>query len=280
MHWPLGKLDFADAPLVMGVLNITPDSFSDGGKWLDTDTATSRALEMVSHGAAIIDIGPESSRPGSDRVHTDEQIRRAVPVILQISKQTNAQISIDTYDPLVAEAALEAGASIINDITALQDDQMAQLAAQRGAAVILMHMQGTPESMQANPTYEDVTKEVLDFLLERVTKAQDFGIAPQNIILDPGIGFGKTTDHNLQLLADMDTFTQTPYRTLIGASRKRFLGSITGHDNPADRIFATAATVALSATAGIDIVRVHDIAPMVDVIKTVSAIAQAKISTA
>jgi dihydropteroate synthase len=230
---------------------------------------------MASEGAAIIDIGAESTRPGAQPVPPDEQIRRAIPVIKELAKQISIPLSIDTYNVEVAKAALNAGASIINDITAIADDAMAELAAKSGVPVILMHMQGTPTTMQKEPTYVDVVKEVKEFLIERAQKAQALGIKKERIFIDPGIGFGKTTAHNLLLLKNIDEFVATGYRVLVGASRKRFIGQITGREKPADRIFGTAAATALAAAAGVSIIRVHDVAPMADVIKVVNSIKNA-----
>jgi dihydropteroate synthase len=272
LEWPLGRLDFSGGCRVMGVLNVTPDSFSDGGQFFDADAAVDHGLQMAAEGAAILDVGPESSRPGSQRVSAEEQIRRAVPIIERLAANVGIPISIDTFLPEVAEAAIEAGASIINDITGMADPRMRELAAQRGTAVILMHMLGTPDRMQSDPRYEDVTGEVLDFLLERARLAEQAGVLRERIFLDPGIGFGKTTEHNLQLLRDIGWFVESGYRVLVGASRKRFLGEITGRERPADRAFGTAATVALCAAAGVSIVRVHDVASMADVVRVVRAI--------
>lgn len=275
LEWPSGCLDFSNGCLVMGILNITPDSFSDGGEFFDTEKAVTHGLQMAYEGAAIIDIGAESTRPGAKPISAEEQIRRAIPVIKQLAKKITIPLSIDTYNAEVATAALDAGASIINDITALADDAMAELAAKSDTPVILMHMQGTPATMQKEPSYVDVVKEVKNFLIERAQKAQDFGIKKERIFIDPGIGFGKTTEHNLLLLKHIDEFVATGYRVLLGASRKRFIGQITGRENPADRVFGTAATTALAAAAGVSIVRVHDIAPTADVIKIVNRIKNA-----
>ena len=200
LQWPTGKLDFSPGCLVMGILNVTPDSFSDGGQFLDAATAVAYGLQMVAQGAAIIDIGGESTRPGAQPVTPDEQIRRVVPVIGALRKQTDVPISIDTHDVTVARAALEAGASIVNDITALADARMAELAASAQVPVILMHIQGTPATMQKEPRYDDVVGEVLAFLLGRARYAESFGIPHERIFLDPGIGFGKTVEQNLELL--------------------------------------------------------------------------------
>lgn len=275
LRWPCGTLDFSSGCLIMGILNVTPDSFSDGGQFLSTDKAVDHGLQMLADGAAIIDVGPESTRPGSQPVAPAEQIRRAIPVIEALRKKTDAPISIDTANPDVAAAALASGASIINDITALANPRMTALAVASQVPVVLMHAQGTPATMQHNPHYNDVVAEVNEYLLERAAAAEHAGIPKERIILDPGIGFGKTTDHNLMLLNHLDALTASGYRVLVGTSRKRFIGHLTGKNIPADRLFGTAATVALAVAKGISIVRVHDVAPMADVIKVASAIARA-----
>ena len=275
LKWPTGKLDFSGGAIVMGILNVTPDSFSDGGHYLNVEKAVARGVEMARQGAAIIDIGPESTRPGSATVSVGDQIQRAVPVIEELSRQVNIPISIDTRIPEVAEAAVEAGASIINDITAFQEDAMTELAVRSQTPVILMHMQGTPQFMQVDPQYDDVVMEVVEFLMERAKTAEAAGIVPERIFLDPGIGFGKTTEHNLQLLRGMEIICDQGYRVLIGASRKRFIGQITGKETPAERVFGTAATTAIAITKGASIIRVHDVAETVDVVKVTNAICRA-----
>jgi dihydropteroate synthase len=256
----------------MGVLNVTPDSFSDGGQFLDTDKAIEHGLKMAGDGAAIIDVGAESTRPGSASVSADEQIKRAIPVIDALCKKIDVPISIDTYKYEVALAALEAGAGMINDITALSDERMGELAAEQQVPVALMHMQGTPATMQAEPKYDDVVSEVLQFLLERAKRAEELGIERKKIFIDPGIGFGKTLEHNLLLLRNIDKFVAAGYRVLLGTSRKSFIGKLTGKEKVTDRIFGTAASVALCVAAGVSIVRVHDVAEMVDVVKVANAI--------
>ena len=272
LEWPKGKLDFSAGCLVMGVLNVTPDSFSDGGQFLAADRALAHGLQMGADGAAIIDVGGESTRPGSDPVPTAEQIRRVVPVIEGLAKQMDVPISIDTCDADVAQAALAAGAALINDITALADERMARLVAESEVPVVLMHMQGTPTTMQKEPHYDDVVGEVLHFLLERARHAESFGVPSERIFIDPGIGFGKTLSHNLALLKYIDRFVATGYRVLVGASRKRFIGQLTGREKPSDRVFGTAATVALCAAAGVSLVRVHDVAAMCDVVRVTAAV--------
>jgi dihydropteroate synthase len=275
LEWPKGRLDFSAGCIVMGVLNVTPDSFSDGGQFLDTDKAVEHGLKMAAEGAAIIDIGAESTRPGAEPVSMDEQIRRVVPVIEALCRKIDVPISIDTNSSEVAKAALEAGASMINDITALSDERMGKLAAEEQVPVVLMHMQGTPATMQIEPKYEDVVGEVLRFLLGWAKRAEQFGIPKERIFIDPGIGFGKTLKHNLLLLRNIDKFVSTGYRVLVGTSRKSFIGKITDKNKPVDRIFGTAASVALCATGGVSIVRVHDVAEMVDAVKVANAIVSA-----
>jgi len=267
IEWPRGRLDFSVGCVVMGVLNVTPDSFSDGGQFIDAERAVEQGLRMTADGAAIIDVGGESTRPGSASVSSDEQIERVVPVIKALCKKIDVPISIDTYKLEVAKAALEAGAGMINDITALSDERMAELAAKHDVPVVLMHMQGTPATMQTEPKYEDVVSEVLEFLLGRAKRSESFGIAKNMIFIDPGIGFGKTLEHNLLLLRNINKFIAAGYRVLIGTSRKSFIGKITGKEKPSERIFGTAATVALCAASGVSIVRVHDVAEMADVVK-------------
>ncbi len=272
VEWPRGRLDFSAGCLVMGILNVTPDSFSDGGEFFDTGKAVEHSLQMLEDGAAMIDVGGESTRPGSAAVSAKEQIKRVVPVIRALSEKTRAPISIDTYEYDVARAALDAGAGMINDITALSDERMAGLAVEQQVPIVLMHMLGTPATIQIQPRYDDVLGEVLDFLLERAKRAEQFGIPKDLIFIDPGFGFGKTVEHNLVLLNNIDKFVATGYRVLVGTSRKSFIGNITGKEDPSERIYGTASTVALCAAAGVSIVRVHDVMEMLDVIKVAGAV--------
>lgn len=272
IEWSAGMLDFSTGCAVMGVLNVTPDSFSDGGEFFDASRAIEHGLKMAADGAAIIDVGGESTRPGSATVSAEEQIRRIVPVIEVLAKKINVPVSIDTCNFEVAVVALDAGAAMINDITALGDGRMGELVAEKKVPIVLMHMKGKPATMQNDPVYGDVVKEVFEFLIERAKRAEGFGIEKDRIFIDPGIGFGKTLEHNLLLLRNVDRFIDSSYRVCVGTSRKSFIGRITGKDDPADRIFGTAATVALCAAAGVSIVRVHDVAEMVDVVKTVNAV--------
>jgi dihydropteroate synthase len=277
LKWPRGELDFSAGCIVMGVLNTTPDSFSDGGQFFEADKAIEHGLKMAADGAAVIDVGGESTRPGSASVSAEQQIGRVVPVIELLAEKVSVPISVDTYSYGVAKAALDAGAAMINDITALSDEQIGQLAAKQGMPVILMHMQGSPQTMQDNPVYDDVVEEVLEFLLERAKRAEQFGVKRDRIFIDPGIGFGKTIEHNLLLLRNIDKFVAAGYRVCVGTSRKSFIGKLTGKEKPSDRIFGTAATVALCVAAGVSIVRVHDVAEMVDVVKIINAIESVKV---
>jgi len=274
VEWPKGRLDFSAGCLVMGILNVTPDSFSDGGEFFDGDRAIDRGLKMVEDGAAIIDVGGESTQPGSASVSATEQMGRVLPVVEALSARTDVPISVDTYEFEVAKAALDAGAGMINDITALGDERIGELAAERQVPVVLMHMRGTPATMQVEPRYDDVVADVLDFLLERAKRAEHLGVRAEMIFIDPGIGFGKTLEHNLLLLKDIDKFVATGYRVLVGTSRKSFIGRITGRENPCERIHGTASTVALCAAAGVSVVRVHDVAEMLDVTKVAAAVDQ------
>jgi len=265
LDWITGKLDFSAGCLVMGILNVTPDSFSDGGEFFDSGKAIDHGLKMVADGAAIIDVGGESTRPGSAAVSAQEQIGRVVPVIEALSRQTYVPISVDTYKYEVAKAALDDGAAMINDITALSDERMGTLAAERQVPVVLMHMQGKPATMQVEPKYEDVVGEVRDFLIDRAGRAERLGVPKEMIFIDTGIGFGMTLKHNLLLLKNIDRYVATGYRVLVGTSRKSFIGMVTGKENPSERICGTAATVALCAAAGVSIVRVHDVREMFEV---------------
>ncbi|MCI0667267.1 MAG: dihydropteroate synthase [Methylococcaceae bacterium] len=249
-------------PLIMGILNLTPDSFSDGGSHTERGTAVHFALRMVRDGADIIDVGGESTRPGSQPVAAAEQIRRVEGVIAALRKTLPGEIpiSIDTTRSEVAEAAVAAGASILNDVRAgRDDDRMFGLAARKNLPVILMHMQGIPLTMQQDPHYDDVVSEIRAFLLERADRARQAGIIGDNIVIDPGIGFGKTKEHNRQLIANLKAFVDTGYPVLLGASRKRFLGAINQEEEPRNLVGATCATTVLGVQAGVRIFRVHDV---------------------
>ena len=249
-------------PLIMGILNITPDSFSDGGKYSDLKAALNHVELMISEGADIIDIGGESTRPGSDSVSATEQIRRVIPVIKAIRCQLNypVLISIDTTSSAVAKAALDAGATIINDVSAGKNDPaLFTLAAQMNAEIILMHCQGTPKTMQDKPYYKNVMQEVISDLTIQITAALNAGIKKENIAIDPGIGFGKRKQDNLDLLAQLDSLVALGFPVLLGTSRKRFMGSICSESEPSELVTATAVTTALGVMAGVQLFRVHDV---------------------
>lgn len=245
----------------MGILNVTPDSFSDGGAFIDPERAISHALEMVEHGCDIIDVGGESTRPGSRRIEAAEQIERTCSVIASLRSRIPPAtgISIDTTLPEVAERALDAGAGMINDVQAGSATGILELAARRRVPIVLMHMQGTPETMQVNPTYKDVVAEVEAFLIERGARAEHLGVAGDHIVIDPGIGFGKTREHNLALLQALPRFTRCRYPVLLGTSRKRFMSSICNETEPRELLGGTCATTALGVAAGVRIFRVHDV---------------------
>lgn len=248
-------------PMIMGILNVTPDSFSDGGKHNTPQAAIKRAFEMQKQGACIIDIGGESTRPSADQVSVEEQINRVIPVITGIRKQDKQLlISVDTTQYEVAEAAINVGANWINDISAGEDDdRILTLAADKNVPIVLMHRQGKSNKMQDNPVYDDVCKEVNEYLQTRAQQALDRGVDKHNIILDPGIGFGKLLEHNLQLLAGLDSLVALGYPVLLGTSRKRFLGDILKEDDPEKRVVGTCATTALGVNAGVRVFRVHDV---------------------
>ena len=255
------KLDF-NKPIIMGILNVTPDSFSDGGSYKSTKSAVDKAMIMIEQGATIIDIGGESTRPGSERVSPIEQKRRIIDVIsqLKIEMPKDKIISVDTTSSEVAEAAIDLGVEMINDVSGGNEDQrMMSLIAKHNLYYCIMHMQGSPKTMQDNPKYNNVISEIIDFLDFQSKKAIDLGISKDKIILDPGIGFGKKTEHNLEILKNLENFSQLGFYTLLGTSRKKILGEISGNNNPVDRIAGTCATSALGVMSGINIYRVHDV---------------------
>lgn len=276
MHFKLGETLYdGSRPLIMGILNITPDSFYPGSRYPDTGKAVEKAIEMVEQGADIIDIGGESSRPGAEQISVDEESARVMPVIEALAAAGTSPpvpISIDTCRAVVACQAIEKGACVVNDISALRlDPDMADVVSSTGASVVLMHMQGTPKTMQSDPKYDNVVEDILAFLKERVHYAVSHGIPKERIIVDPGIGFGKNLDHNLAILRDINRFHETGCAMLVGASRKSMIGKITG--SPAeDRLWGTAAITAHCVLNGVEIHRVHDVASMRQVCDVAAAI--------
>jgi dihydropteroate synthase len=257
-------------PKLMGVVNVTPDSFSDGGLYLDADAAIRHGEELVRDGAEILDVGGESTRPGAAEVSEEEELARVEPVVAGLT--VAATVSIDTSKLAVAEAALDAGALIVNDVTALRHDpEIAALCAQRGAGLVLMHMQGDPRTMQENPAYEDVVEDVKAFLAERLRAALDAGVAEERIWLDPGIGFGKSLEHNLELLRRLGELRGLGRPLVIGTSRKSFIGKIDG-SVVGDRLGGTVASSVLAAAEGADVLRVHDVAEAAQAMRVASAI--------
>lgn len=274
-----------DHTLIMGIVNVTPDSFSDGGRFVtthgsppDVDAAVEHGKRLMADGADILDVGGESTRPGADPVALEDELARVVPVVAGLAA-AGAVVSVDTSKPEVAVAAIESGAEIVNDVTAFGSPEMADVVMATGAGVVLMHMQGSPRTMQADPRYEDVVGEVAGYLGQRAAKAISAGIDRRKICLDPGIGFGKNTDHNLALLAHLDALVAIGHPVLIGASRKRVLGDVleaAGHPAaPEARDPATAATTALAVAAGASVVRVHDVRTMLQVARVADAIVRA-----
>ena len=270
---PSGKvLDTERRTLVMGVLNVTPDSFSDSGRFFCHDAAVRHGREMAASGADIIDVGGESTRPGSDPVSAQEEKRRVLSIIEELAADTNVAVSIDTQKAEVARAALDAGAQIINDVSALRaDPDMAVLAAERGAAVCLMHMQGSPKTMQLNPTYVEVVGEVIEWLQGRVQFALSAGIRRDRVLVDPGFGFGKTPQHNLELLRRLHELHMLGCPVLVGASRKSTIGMVLKADSDA-RLYGTLASVACAVMSGCHVVRVHDVRPALEVVLVCEAI--------
>lgn len=256
---------------VMGILNVTPDSFSDGGEYIEAEVAVARAREMVGHGADIIDVGGESTRPGASPVGVEEELRRVVPVIRAVAGELGVPVSIDTSKPEVMIEAVAAGACLVNDVRALREPGALEAAAATGAWVCLMHMQGQPRTMQADPSYNDVLLEVREFLLERARACMEAGIHRERLILDPGFGFGKTLEHNLDLLANLRQFRDGGWPVLVGVSRKSMIGAVTGRE-ARDRVHGSVAAAVIAAMQGAEIVRVHDVAATVDGIRMCEAV--------
>ena len=264
----------------MGVINATPDSFSDGGQFLEAGAAVQHALDLVTEGADIIDIGGESTRPGATPVSEQEELRRVLPVIEQLATRAHVPISIDTMKPAVARAALRAGASFINDIAANRaDSEMWRLAAETGAAYVLMHMQGSPQTMQEQPHYADVVAEIGTFFEERLECLRASGVKSEQLILDVGIGFGKTLEHNLQLLAGLKRFERFQRPLLLGVSRKSFIGRVTGVKAPADRLSGSLACACWAVQQGIHLVRTHDVAATRQAVRMTEALMAGRAGT-
>jgi dihydropteroate synthase len=268
-----GRILKLDRPRVMGIVNVTPDSFSDGGEHATVEAAIAHGLQLGAEGADILDIGGESTRPGAREVPVAEELRRVVPVIEALAKQTSLPISIDTCKPEVMRAAVAAGAGMLNDVYALRRDGALEAAAALGVPVVLMHMLGEPHSMQDAPRYDDVVADVHRFLAERIFAAEMAGIAKKHIVVDPGFGFGKTMAHNLVLLAQLQRFTELGVPVLAGLSRKKTIGDLTGRSDPHDRIHGSVAAHLIAAQRGAMLLRVHDVAATVDALKVWNAVA-------
>jgi dihydropteroate synthase len=275
--WKIGRrvFDVSRHGLIMGVLNVTPDSFSDGGEFLTTDKATERGLQMAAEGAHIIDVGGESTHPGSQPVTTDEELRRVIPVIENLSGKLDVPISIDTSKAEVARAAIEAGAAIVNDVTGGQgDEQMLPLVAETKSGFIFMHMQGTPRTMQVQPRYMDVVGEISEFFRQQYARAIGLNIDPMAIAFDPGIGFGKTVEHNLEVLAQLERLRVYDRPLVVGVSRKSFLGKLIGSPDMSDRRIPGLALTTLLRARGADVLRVHDVKDNVYALRVTEAILQ------
>jgi dihydropteroate synthase len=268
-----GRILRLDRPRVIGIVNVTPDSFSDGGEHATVDAAVTHGLRLAKEGADALDVGGESTRPGAPDVSLEEELRRVLPVIARLARETSLPISIDTSKPDVMRAAVEAGAGLINDVHALRREGALDAAAALGVPVVLMHMQGEPRSMQDAPRYDDVVGEVHRFLTERIFAAEMAGIAKKRIVVDPGFGFGKTLQHNLALLAQLERITGLGVPVLAGLSRKKSIGELTGRDDPRDRVAGSVAAHLIAAQRGALLLRVHDVAPTVDALKVWDAVA-------
>jgi dihydropteroate synthase len=277
--WSNFSLDFSKKTYIMGILNVTPDSFSDGGLYLDKNLAIEKAYKMTEDGADIIDIGGESTRPGSEPVPLEEEITRTIPVIEDLAKKIKIPISIDTYKAEVAKRALDAGASIVNDISGLRfDPDMPKLVSEYKIPVVIMHIKGTPKNMQVNPVYEALIPEIMDYLRMGIRIAVEAGIVEDKIIIDPGIGFGKTFDHNLEIIKNLHELTLLEKPVLLGPSRKAFIGKILDDAPVSERLEGTAAAVAISIFNGANIIRVHDVKEMKKVAMVADAIKRMGIS--
>ena len=271
--WKCGRFTLRlDAPLVMGIVNVTPDSFSDGGEFEDPANAVAQGEQLIAQGAAILDVGGESTRPGSDPVGIAEELARVRPVVLRLSAE-GLPISVDTRNPEVARACVEAGASVVNDISGFTDPEMLDVAVSTSCGVVVMHMAGEPKTMQAAPHYDDVVAEVGGFLLAQAVALEAAGVSQDRIVLDPGIGFGKTLEHNLELLRGLPRLVDLGYPLLVGVSRKRFIGEITGVDDPRARLGGSLGAAIEAARAGAAVLRVHDVGATVQALAVSRAIA-------
>jgi dihydropteroate synthase len=273
--WKIGDkvVDLSKTGMIMGVLNVTPDSFSDGGEFFAAEEAIGSGIKMASEGADIIDVGGESTRPGAELVSVKEELRRVIPVIEKLGAEIDISISIDTSKSEVANAALDAGASVINDVTAGRgDEKMLSLAAKRKAAIVLMHMQGEPRTMQINPHYEDVVTEVADFFRQQYTRALECGVDPMAIAFDPGIGFGKTLEHNLTLLKNLERLHVHDRPLVVGVSRKSFLGKLLNSSETTERAAPTIALTGILRGRGADVLRVHDVKENVAALRAAEAV--------
>ena len=268
-----GRVLVLDRPRVMGIVNVTPDSFSDNGEHATTEAAIAHGLKLAEEGADVLDVGGESTRPGAVDVTVEEELRRVVPVIEALARRTSLPISIDTSKPEVMRAAVDAGAGMVNDVYGLRREGALDAAAALGVPVVLMHMLGEPRSMQDEPRYDDVVAEVHRFLAERIFAAEMAGIPKKRIVVDPGFGFGKTLEHNLALLAQLERFTDLGVPVLAGLSRKKSIGVLTGHDDPRARVHGSVAAHLIAAQRGARLLRVHDVAATVDALKVWAAVA-------
>ena len=270
MSLSLGKLKLDGKCHLMGILNVTPDSFYDGGWHFNSESTQKRIKEMIVEGVEIIDIGGESTRPGSKPVNIEEELERVIPAIEFIKSISDIPISIDTQKAEVAKKAVEAGACVVNDVGGLRNEDMISMIAELQIPVIIMHMQGTPENMQKNPQYSDTVQDIKKWLKERINAAEMAGIKRSNVIVDPGIGFGKNLKHNLEILGNLDKFKGMAGGVLLGASRKSFIGMMTGEDS--DRLAGSLSAAMIGATAGVDLVRVHDVKETRRAIETINAL--------
>jgi dihydropteroate synthase len=281
LSWANYSLDFSQKTCIMGILNVTPDSFSDSGLYLDKAQAINRAVRMAEEGADIIDIGGESTRPGSEPLAIEEELRRTIPVIEALSKEIDIPLSVDTYKSGVARRALDAGASMVNDISGLRfDPMMPKVVSEYRVPVVIMHIKGAPKDMQKNPVYQALMPEVMDTLREGIRSAMESGVSEDKIIVDPGIGFGKTSEHNLEIIHNLRELTFLEKPVLIGPSRKAFIGKVLGDVPPGERLEGTAAAVAVSIMNGANIIRVHDVKEMAKVAKIADAIKRMRIDNA